>query len=83
MVGSSLLQSMRWPSWVKRQFAVEQQVGDFLEDRRRRQVADVVATVGQAGAFLADGGQGCLAGHLATQAGATQYFCFSHCSLLS
>ena len=66
-----------------RQFAVEQQIGDFLEDRRRRQVADVVATVGQAGAFLADGGQGCLTGHLATQAGATQYFCFSHCSLLS
>ncbi|MNQ51730.1 hypothetical protein D3C85_657220 [compost metagenome] len=61
------------------QFAVEQQVGDFLEQTVLGELADIVAAIGQTGAFLAYGGQGSLSGNLATQAGTTQNFCFSHC----
>ncbi|MNM74456.1 hypothetical protein D3C81_862170 [compost metagenome] len=61
-----------------RQFAVQQQVGHFFELGTGRQVTDVVATVGQAGTGLADGRQRGLAGYLATQTGATEYFCFGH-----
>ncbi|MCY1445564.1 hypothetical protein D9M71_620840 [compost metagenome] len=60
------------------QFAVEQQVGDFLEQTVLGELADIVAAIGQTGAFLAYGGQGSLSGNLATQASAAQYFCFSH-----
>ncbi|MNZ41694.1 hypothetical protein D3C78_592490 [compost metagenome] len=61
------------------QLTVQQQIGDFLEQAVLGQLAHVVAAVGQAGTLLADGGQGSLSGNLATQAGTTQNFCFSHC----
>jgi len=60
------------------QFTVQQQVGDFFKLGVSGQFAYVVATVGQAGAGLAHGGQCSLPGDLATQASTTQYFCFSH-----
>ena len=61
-----------------RQLAVQQQVGNFFKLRIGGQFAHVVAAIGQAGTRLAHGRQCGLPGHLATQAGATQYFCFSH-----
>ncbi|MOA17198.1 hypothetical protein D3C78_1374460 [compost metagenome] len=66
-----------------RQIAVQQQVGHFFEACLSRQFANVITTIGQACTFLAHGGQGGLPGNLATQPGATQYFCFGHCSLQS
>ncbi|MNH08997.1 hypothetical protein D3C79_684380 [compost metagenome] len=60
------------------QFAVQQQIGHFLELGTGRQVTDIVAAVSQAGTGLANGRQRGLAGHLATQACATEYFCFGH-----
>ena len=41
-----------------RQFALEQQVGHFQERRLGREIADVIAAIGQAGALLADRAQG-------------------------
>ncbi len=61
-----------------RQSAVQQQVGHFLEAAFLRQLTHVVATVSQTCTGLAHGAEFGLPGHLATQAGATQYFCFSH-----
>ncbi len=60
------------------QLAVQQQVSDFLELGTRRQVTHIVTTIGQPGTGLAHGRQCGLAGHLAAQACATEYFCFGH-----
>ena len=64
-----------------RQFAVQQQVGHFFKLRIGRQFAHVVAAIGQPGTGLAHGGQCGLPGNLATEPGATEYFCFGHCCL--
>ncbi|MNC41801.1 hypothetical protein D3C75_905850 [compost metagenome] len=61
-----------------RQLAVQQQVGDFFELGTGGQVTHIITTVGQPGTGLAHGRQCSLAGHLATQACATEYFCFGH-----
>ncbi|MOA04275.1 hypothetical protein D3C78_1238200 [compost metagenome] len=61
-----------------RQIAVKQQVGDFFEFGASGQVTDVITTVGQAGSGLSDCRQCSLPGHLTTQAGSTEYFCFGH-----
>ncbi|MCY1438434.1 hypothetical protein D9M71_546360 [compost metagenome] len=61
-----------------RQVSVQQQVGHFFKLRLGGQLTDVKTAVGQAGAGLADCRQCGLPGYLATQARATQYFCFGH-----
>ncbi|MNN43366.1 hypothetical protein D3C81_1576000 [compost metagenome] len=63
---------------LARQFAVQQQVGDFFELCVSRQFTNVITTIGQTGTRLAHGGQCGLPGYLATEPGATEYFCFGH-----
>ena len=54
-----------------RQFATQQQVSHFFKLGVVRQVADIIAAVGQAGTGFANGTQGGFASHLATQACST------------
>ena len=57
---------------ARRQLAVEEHVGDFLELCLIGELTDVVAEVGEAGTFLADGAQSGLAGADTAKAGATE-----------
>lgn len=57
---------------------MQQHVGHFLEAGLRRQIAHVIAAIGQAGAFLADGTQPGFSRHLAAQSGAAELFLFFH-----
>ena len=62
---------------LRRQAAVMQQVGHFLEPGVLRQVVDVVAPVGEAGAFLADGADRRFAGGDSCQAAC--FLVLAHC----
>ncbi|MNN26571.1 hypothetical protein D3C81_1400780 [compost metagenome] len=63
---------------LARQLAVQQQVGDFFKQRVLGQVAHVITAIGQAGTGQPYGRQCGLPGHLTTQAGTAEYFCFGH-----